>query len=279
MLVLNFHDLPQVTDGVSSHGRLEGPGGLMFSGKLCIIIPAYNAERHLPTVLERIPDPVWRHVHAVYIVDDGSTDGTAAVIRRAESERPCVRGIFLAANGGYGRAMKAGLKRAQADRAAAAVCLHADGQYAPEEIPRLLAALERRGLDLLQGSRLASGTAVSGGMPRYKLVAGLMLRVLENAVFGLHMTDYHSGYLVYGGGALARIPFERLSDSFDFDLEVIAACRAAGLAVGEEPVPTHYGDEESHLNPVCYGFRVLGCVFRYLTGHYHRLVRPESGLP
>jgi len=49
--------------------------------------------------------------------------------------------------------------------------------------------------------------------------------------------------------ALAEIPFSRLSESFDFDIEVIAAARARGLAVGEAPIPTRYADEISHLNP------------------------------
>ena len=55
--------------------------------------------------------------------------------------------------------------------------------------------------------------------------------------------------------ALEQVPFAALSDSFDFDLEVIASARARGLRVGEAPVPTHYGDEESHLQPVAYGLR------------------------
>jgi hypothetical protein len=82
------------------------------------------------------------------------------------------------------------------------------------------------------------------------------------------MTDYHSGYLVYGPRALAAIPFDRLSDSFDFDLEVIASARAARLAVGEAPVPTHYGDEISHLRTLPYGLRVLRVLWRYRRGKY-----------
>jgi hypothetical protein len=92
--------------------------------------------------------------------------------------------------------------------------------------------------------------------------------VLENHTLGLGLSDYHSGYLVYGPRALARIAFRRLSDSFDFDLEVIASARAAGLAVGEAPIPTHYGDEISHLRPLHYGARVLRVLWRYRRGQY-----------
>ena len=237
-----------------------------------IVIPAYCAEQGLPRVLERIPEEIWDRVRSVWIVDDGSPDDTAGAIRRAARRWPRVRGVFLPANRGYGGAMKSGLSRVREEGAAGAVCLHADGQYAPEEMPRLLAALESRRLDLLQGSRHASGAALSGGMPLYKFVAGKALVAIENCAFGLRMTDYHSGCLCYGRRALEAVPFERLSESFDFDLEVIACCRAAGLAVGEEPIPAHYGDEISYLNPVTYGLRVLRVVGRYLTGRYSKFV-------
>jgi hypothetical protein len=94
------------------------------------------------------------------------------------------------------------------------------------------------------------------------------LNRLENATLGLSMTDYHSGYLIYSRRVLADVPFQRLSDSFDFDLEMIAAARARRLAVAEAPVPTHYGDEVSHLNPITYGLRVLRVMWNYRRGRY-----------
>jgi hypothetical protein len=129
-------------------------------------------------------------------------------------------------------------------------------------------ALIDKRYDILQGSRIASGTALSGGMPLYKYLAGRALTFFENRVFGLHMTDYHSGFLLYSRKALDTIRFERLSAGFDFDLEVIASARAQGLVVGELPIPTRYAGEVSHLNPVAYGFSVLGVMAKYLVGRY-----------
>jgi hypothetical protein len=146
--------------------------------------------------------------------------------------------------------------------------VHADGQYSPEALPRLLDTLLRLKLDILQGSRIASGTALSGGMPLYKYAANAILNQLENRTLGLGMSDYHSGYLLYSRRALDTLPFTRLSRSFDFDLEMIASARAHGLAVSEAPVPTHYGDEISHLNPFTYGLRVLRVLWRYQRGEY-----------
>jgi glycosyltransferase involved in cell wall biosynthesis len=232
-----------------------------------IVIPAYNAGRHIAGVLQRIAQLPACELERVIVVNDGSSDDTSARVRSAGFARCPLRLLERPSNGGYGAAMKDGLSAARQGRAKVVACVHADGQYSPEALPSLLQGLEKRALDLLQGSRIASGTARSGGMPLYKRAANVLLNRLENRTLGLAMTDYHSGYLVYGRRAL-ELPFEALSNSFDFDLEVIACAKARGLAVGEEPVPTHYGDEVSHLNPVTYGLRVLRVLWNYQRGRY-----------
>jgi hypothetical protein len=104
-------------------------------------------------------------------------------------------------------------------------------------------------------------------MPLYKYLGNAALNLIENQTLKLALSDYHSGYLLYGRRAL-KLPFRQLSDSFDFDLEVIACARARGLSVGEEPIPTHYGSEVSHLNPMSYGLRVLRVMWNYRRGRY-----------
>lgn len=238
--------------------------------RLVVIVPAYNASAHLPDVIGRIAAARPPHLFRTVIVDDGSADGTAAVAQDLARAAGDIEVVLRPRNGGYGAAMKDGLQAARALDADRAACVHADGQYSPEALAGLLAALDGRGLDLLQGSRIAGGQALAGGMPLYKYAGNWALGKLERRVFGLAMTDLHSGYLVYGRRALAEIPFSRLSDSFDFDIEVIAAARARGLAVGEEPIPTRYGDEISHLNPLTYGLRVLRVLWRFRRGDYAR---------
>ena len=236
--------------------------------KLVVIVPAYNATHHLPEVIARIAAARPAYLFRTVIVDDGSTDATAAIAQDLARTAGNIEVVLRSRNGGYGAAMKSGLQVARALDADCAASVHADGQYSPEALADLLAALEGRGLDLLQGSRIAGGQALAGGMPLYKYAGNWTLGKLERWVFGLPMTDLHSGYLVYGRRALAEIPFSRLRDSFDFDLEVIAAARARGLAVGEAPSPTHYGDEISHLNPLTYGLRVLRVLWRFKRGDY-----------
>lgn len=238
-------------------------------------MPAYEAEGQLEATVARVPPEVWERTLVFVVVDDGSRDRTGLLADLLAAERPAVRTVHFPANRGYGAAVLEGIERVRAEQVRFAVCLHADGQYAPESIPDLVAALEG-GFDLVQGSRHARGTARAGGMPAHKLVAGKVLTALENAVFGLRMTDYHSGMIAYGRRALDLIPFGRLSGSFDFDLEAIACARAAGLRVGEVPIPTRYADEVSHLNPVTYGLRCLRVMARHLGGRHRRLVGPRS---
>jgi glycosyltransferase involved in cell wall biosynthesis len=232
-----------------------------------VVIPAFNAARHIEGVLERIERLADFAVSRVIVVNDGSTDATRERVLAARFTRAPVELIDRRTNGGYGAAMKDGLTAASRCDAALVACVHADGQYSPEALPRLAASLRERRLDLLQGSRISSGTARSGGMPLYKIAANALLNRIENRTLGLGMTDYHSGYLLYGPRAL-ELPFQTLSNSFDFDLEVIACARARGLSVGEEPIPTHYGDEVSHLDPITYGLRVLRVMWRYRRGRY-----------
>lgn len=239
--------------------------------KLFVFIPAYQAEKTLESVIQRIPPALWEVCDRILVVDDGCTDGTADLVESLARRHPQVGILRHERNQGYGRTVQDGLRAARASDCTHAVCLHADGQYPPEKILELVERMDSRGLDLLQGSRHLDGGARSGGMPLYKLVAGKLLVALENLVFGLRMTDYHSGFLIYSRRALDRIPSDRLGTSFDFDLQVVACCRAAGLRVGEEAIPTRYADEISHLRPIPYGLRVLRVLWRYLRKDFHRL--------
>ena len=235
---------------------------------IVVVMPAYNAGRHVRGVLERVLAVSTLGLERIVVVNDGSRDDTRAQVMALRPGRIPVELVERSRNGGYGAAMKDGIAAACACDPEIVACVHADGQYSPEALPSLVADLRARGLDLLQGSRIASGTALSGGMPRYKYAANALLNRIENRTLQLSMTDYHSGYLVYGRRVLREVPLRSLSDSFDFDLEVIASARARGLSVGEAPVPTHYGDEISHLNPISYGLRVLRVMWNYRRGRY-----------
>jgi glycosyltransferase involved in cell wall biosynthesis len=233
-----------------------------------VVVPAYNAGPYIASVLQRVSATPLPDLERIVVVDDGSTDDTREKVAAIESVRCPIDRVDRRKNGGYGAAMKDGLERAARYDPDVVACVHADGQYSPEVLPRLVAYMRTRALDILQGSRIASGTALSGGMPVYKYLANSMLNIIENRVLELKLTDYHSGYILYGRRSLAAIPYAKLSNGFEFDLEVIACARAHGLTVSEAPIPTYYGEETSHLHPIAYGLRVLRVMWNYQRGRY-----------
>jgi 2-polyprenyl-3-methyl-5-hydroxy-6-metoxy-1,4-benzoquinol methylase len=100
-------------------------------------------------------------------------------------------------------------------------------------------------------------------MPLYKFVGNKILTRLENAVLGMDLSEFHSGYRVYSVAALKRIPFEANSDDFHFDTQIIVQLKGAGLRIKEIPIPTYYGQEISHVNGMKYAWDVTRSVLEY----------------
>ncbi len=221
--------------------------------------------------MARFSDDLWNIVEHVWIIDDGSKDATKETADALAKANDKIRCIHFGWNRGYGKTVREGLVRCMQDDCDFAVCLHSDGQYPPECIVEFVNKMSKESIDILQGSRIASGTALSGGMPLYKYIANRILTFFENKVFDLSMTDYHSGMLFYGRNALNTIPFYRLSSSFDFDLEVIACAKTGNLNIREMPIPTRYAGEISYLNPLTYGLRVLLVMGKFAMGKYKTL--------
>jgi glycosyltransferase involved in cell wall biosynthesis len=236
-----------------------------------VIMPAYNAGKTIERVFDRIPEDARRRIVRYVVVDDGSKDDTAAAILRLQARFPNLVALRHEVNRGYGAAEKTLLTYALSEGAAAAILLHSDGQYSPEKIPEMLEPFDSDTADIVQGSRMLGGGALKGHMPLYKFIANKGLTAIENLAFGLHMAEYHSGYMAYNRRAMESIPFLKLSDSFDFDLEMIVMAKVKGLRLREIPIPTIYAGEVSNLKPIRYGLRVLSVVKDYKLGKYDAL--------
>jgi glycosyltransferase involved in cell wall biosynthesis len=240
-----------------------------FGKKIVVIIPAYKADATLPLVLGRIPKKVYDQIYKILIVEDGGAGIPRSATPALEAQYEKIEVLFHNKNRGYGGAQKSGYARALELGADLCVLLHADGQYAPEIMAKLYAPLVRNEADMVLGSRMQSvRSAIRGGMPLYKVLANLCLSSLENLAYGLNFSEYHSGYMLYSAQALRKIPFQKLSDTFHFDGEMLLVGAKAGLRVADLPIPTFYGDEKSHLRPIKYGFEVLRVIWRFWCGHY-----------
>lgn len=241
-----------------------------------IIIPAYNAGKTLASVLDRVPASVQSRIASYVILNDGSRDDTQEVAERLADERGGIVVLQHEVNQGYGVTEIDLLDYAREHGAGIVAMLHADGQYSPEKLPDILSVFDKQGADIVQGSRMLEGGALAGGMPMYKFIANKCLTVLENGAFRMKMAEYHSGYMCYSRRFLESVPYGRLSTSFDFDLEMLVLGHVGGFSIHEVAIPTIYADEDSHLNPVTYGLRVLRVVGRHLSGHYRRLLQEPT---
>lgn len=238
--------------------------------ELAVIIPAYNSAKSVTPTLRRLAAEVPRLPAAdVLLVDDGSSDGTAAAALAAAGEFGLnLRVLSHPYNRGYGAAQKTGLKAALEAGCRAAVLLHSDGQYAPEELAAVVSPVITGAADVCVGSRLLSGRAREQGMPPARYWANRGLTALENLVFGLDFAEYHTGYMAYSAAALRAIRFETLTDRFHFDGEMLLCAGKLGLRVSQVPVSAYYGPGSSSLAPVPYLAEVAGVMLRYLRRGY-----------
>lgn len=251
----------------------------MTRPRLIIAIPAYNAAKTIEGVFARMPAAIRDWCECYIVVDDGSKDDTAAVVRRLMQADPKIRLIAHPQNRGYGGAAKTGLSAARDAGADLVAWVHSDGQYAPEMLPALLAPLEAGTADMVQGSRMRGGGALAGGMPLYKYVANKLLSLVENLAFGMRLAEFHSGYMLYHRRCLERIPFEGFNTrNFIFDQEMMIVGHSLGLRIRDIAIPTRYGDEVSHLKVIPYGLAVLGMIARFYRGDYDvRRLRAAAG--
>jgi 2-polyprenyl-3-methyl-5-hydroxy-6-metoxy-1,4-benzoquinol methylase len=136
--------------------------------------------------------------------------------------------------------------------------LHGDGQYAPECLPDLLEPFEDDRVAAVFGSRmLTPAAALKGGMPLYKFVGNKILTWTQNRLLRSNLSEFHSGYRVYSVRALEAIPFERNSNDFHFDTEIIIQLFIAKRKIVERPIPTYYGDEICRVNGIAYAMNVV----------------------
>jgi len=220
-------------------------------------MPAYNAAQTLVRTYRDIPAGV---VHHVILVDDVSRDDTVAVAKLLNIEV-----LVHRQNLGYGGNQKTCYDAARRQGADVVVMLHPDYQYDATRIPELIAPIVAGEADMSLGSRFL-GDPLAGGMPMWKYVANRFLTGLENHVFGLRLSEYHTGFRAYSRRLLDSIDYHANSDDFVFDQELVSQVVAAGFRIAETAVPTRYFAEASSVNfrrSVVYGTGTLRVLWRH----------------
>ncbi|MGA3031322.1 MAG: glycosyltransferase family 2 protein [Candidatus Limnocylindrales bacterium] len=230
--------------------------------RVVVVMPAYNAAKTLERTYHDIPHDI---VDKIILVDDVSNDDTVTIARQLGLDV-----IIHRQNLGYGGNQKTCYDAALEAGADAVVMLHPDYQYDATCIPELVEPILDGTKDLMLGSRFL-GDPLAGGMPKWKYISNRFLTGVENLAFGLHLSEYHTGFRAYSRSLLESIPYRLNSNDFVFDQELVAQAVATGMRVGEIAVPTRYFEEASSVNfrrSVVYGLSTLRVVLRFLA---HRL--------
>ncbi|WP_336885803.1 glycosyltransferase family 2 protein [Halobacterium rubrum] len=251
-----------------------------------VVVPAYNEAGFVGDTIGSVPGFVDR----VYVVDDGSTDGTWQEIRaaaRAENDH-YESGVFPERvvpiqhdeNRGVGGAIKTGYLRAREEDLDLVAVMGADGQMQPDALADLLDPVVDGRADYVKANRFLGRTS-RGEMPRLRFVGNAMLGALTKIASGYWRTgDPQSGYTVISRRALDAVDIEEMYEFYGYCNDLLVKLNVAGMRVLDVPHPPVYGDEESHIRYRSYVPRVSAMLARnflwrlktkYLAFDFHPL--------
>ncbi|WP_048056107.1 glycosyltransferase family 2 protein [Pyrococcus sp. ST04] len=200
----------------------------MFKGlRISIVIPAYNEEKRIGSVLSSIPS----FVDEVIVVDDGSSDNTAEVAKTHGAKV-----IRMNRNRGKGAAMREGVKVASGD---VIVFMDADGQHDPKEIQKLLEPIAQGDADFVIGKRVVK----AGERPFIRKVSNFITTTLIRVKTGLKVEDSQSGFRAIKKEFLPEIK----SDRYEVETEVLVKSAKMGARIVEVPISTRYDVETGHF--------------------------------
>ncbi|MGQ9471855.1 MAG: glycosyltransferase family 2 protein [Candidatus Aminicenantales bacterium] len=195
--------------------------------KLSIVIPAYNEEKTIAEIISRVNKVEVGLEKEIIVVDDGSTDGTAELLKQLANEK--LKVIFHEKNAGKGAALQTGFSQATGD---IVLVQDADLEYDPKEYPRLLEPILDGRADVVYGSRFL------GGPHRVLLfwhyAGNRFLTILCNLCANLNLTDMETGYKVFRREVLEKIRLK--SKRFGFEPEITVKVGKLGCRVYEVPI-------------------------------------------
>jgi glycosyltransferase involved in cell wall biosynthesis len=228
--------------------------------KVIVVMPAYEAELTLRKTYEEVM--AQGIVDLVIVVDDCSKDCSAEVARSL----PNTLVHRHEENTGYGGNQKSCYKLALQQNGDIIIMVHPDYQYTPKLIPAMVSMIDSGFYHCVLGSRILGGYALKGGMPMWRYISNRFLTLAENILMEAKLSEFHTGYRAFSRELLEKVHFEKNSDDFVFDNQMLAQILWLDYTIAEISCPTSYFDEASSINfirSVKYGFGCLKTAFIY----------------
>ncbi len=217
--------------------------------RVAAVIPVYNEGERIGEVVRKS----LRYVDEVVVVDDGSTDGSGELARRAGA-----RVVTLGKNTGKANALRQGF--GAVGECDVVVTLDGDLQHLPEEIPALLEGI-RRGCDLVIGSRFLSGEL---RMPPQRRLSNLITSGIISLLARRRITDPQSGFRAIRAEKLRMLRLK--AEGYAIEHIMILEAVKRGLRVCEVPISAVYAGERSHIKPVRDTLSVAYYILRFVVG-------------
>ncbi len=227
--------------------------------KVVVVLPAYNAEKTLEKTFLEIPMNL---VDEVILVDDNSIDETFALAKKLGINHVIRHEI----NKGYGGNQKTCYNKCKELNADIVVMLHPDYQYTPLLIDAMVSIIGNELYPVVFGSRILGKGALRGGMPLYKYFFNRMLTLFQNILMNQKLSEYHTGFRSFDMKVLNSVNYDKCSDDFAFDNQIIAQICNKDYEIAEVTCPTKYFPEASSINfkrSSIYGFHVILVSIRY----------------
>ncbi|WP_440946603.1 glycosyltransferase family 2 protein [Methanosarcina sp. T3] len=216
---------------------------------ITVVLPAFNEEVSIGSIVLLTK----HYSDNVIVIDDGSSDRTAAIARKAGAYV-----VVHEVNKGKGAALKTGFEAAADLGADIIVTMDSDGQHNPDEIPKLVAPIIAGHADMVNGSRYLSHT--DKNTPIYRRVGQTILDRATNMNSGLQITDSQSGFRAFA--ASAKNVFRFNAQGMAIESEMLADAGRSGLRIKEVEIGVRYDVDCSTVNPIKHGLGVLVMVLK-----------------
>ena len=206
-----------------------------------VVIPTYNEADNLPALVEAL-DVLELPDLRVLVVDDSSPDGTGRIAeelgeRLRRGGEPFVRVLHRPQKQGLGRAYVAGMTRALEDGADFVVQMDADFSHEPNEIPKMLDALERTGAGVVIGSRYVPGGSLDPDWTRARRLLSVWANFYARTILRMDVRDITAGFKLWRREALLAVDLARItSDGYAFQIEMNWEVRRRGYEIVEIPI-------------------------------------------